>query len=104
MFGETLPLHREILVDADGNILIFRRTDCLGKDCPIFVQVYSSEGKYICETKFAEGAFNLTIDSRIKNMCFTGQGLIAMVEVKDAPEFELRVIRVRLTNPEIPID
>ena len=27
-------------------------------------------------------------------MCFTGQGLIAMVEVKDAVEFELRVIRV----------
>ncbi len=104
LFDETLPLYREILVDADGNILVFRRTGCLGEDCPIPVQVYSSDGKYICETELIEGPFNLTVDPRIQNMCFTGQGLLAMVEVKDAPEFELRVIRVRLTNPEIPID
>jgi len=27
-----------------------------------------------------------------------------MVEVKEAEEFQLRVIKVRLTNAEIPID
>jgi len=95
LFGETLPLYRQILVDADGNILVFRRTDCLGEDCPILVQVYSPDGKYICETELIEGPFNLAVDSRIMNMCFTEKGLIAMVEVKDAPEFELRVIKVK---------
>jgi hypothetical protein len=58
------------------------------------VQVYSSRGEFVCETELLEGPFDLTIDPRIKNMCFTGQGLIAMVEVKDAAEFELRVIKV----------
>jgi hypothetical protein len=94
MFGETLPFYREILVDEEGNLLVFRRTDCLGEDCPILVQIYSPEGKYICETELEEGAFNLTVDSRIKNMCFTRQGLIAMVEVKDATVYELRMIKV----------
>lgn len=95
MFGVHLPLYREILVDEEGNLLVFRRTECLGEDCPIFVQVYSPGGKYICETELKEGPFNLTVDSRVKNMCFTGQGLIAMVEVRDAAEFELCVIRAR---------
>ena len=104
MFEETLPVYLKFLVDEEGNLLVFRRTECLGEDCPLFVQVYSSGGEFICETELVEGSFNLTVDSRIKNMCFTDLGLIAMVEVKDAPEFELRVIRVRLTNPEIPID
>ncbi len=104
LFGETLPLYREVLVDAEGNILVFRRTDRPGEDSPILVQSYSPDGKYICETELIEGPFNLTVDPRIQNLCFTEQGLIAMVEVKDAPEFEVRVIRVRLTNPEIPID
>lgn len=103
MFEENLPSYWEILVDEEGNLLVFKRKDCL-EDCPIYIQVYSPGGKFICETELIEGPFNLTVDSRIKNMCFTSQGLIAMVEVKDAAEFELRVIKVRLTNPEIPID
>jgi hypothetical protein len=93
MFGEHLPLYREIIVDAEGYLLVFRRTDCLG-DCPIFFQVYSPEGKFICETELVEGSFRLAVNPRIRNMCFTSQGLIAMVEVKDAEEFELRVIKV----------
>lgn len=41
-----------------------------------------------------KGFFDLSIDPRIKNMSFTDRGLFAMVEVKDAPEFSLRLIRV----------
>jgi hypothetical protein len=95
MFEKNLPFYLKFLVDEEGNLLVFRRTDCLGEDCPILVQVYSPDRKYICETELIEGAFNLTVDSRIMNMCFTEKGLIAMVEVKDAPEFELRVIKVK---------
>jgi hypothetical protein len=93
MFAENLPVYREFLVDTKGNLIVFRRANCL-EDCPIIIQVYSPEGEFICETELEEGPFNLAIDPRIKNMCFTDQGLIAMVEVKDAAEFELRVIKV----------
>jgi len=36
----------------------------------------------------------LAVDPRQKNMVFGRTGLIAMVEVKDAEDFELRLIRV----------
>jgi hypothetical protein len=94
MFEENLPLYLEVLVDSEGNLLVFRSTDCLGDECPIFAQVYSSQGEFICEMELVEGPFELAVNPRIKNMCFTSHGLIAMVEVKDAAEFELRVIKV----------
>ena len=93
LFEENLPFFLEILVDEEGNLLVFRRTNCL-EDCPIFIQVYSPRGEFICETELEEGLFKLAVDPRIKNMCFTAHGLFAMVEVKDAAEFELRVIKV----------
>ena len=93
LFGENLPFYRKILVDSEGNLIVFRRTDCL-VNCPILVQVYSPQGGFICETELVEGNFNLTIDPRIKNVYFTSSGLIAMVEVKNAAEFELRLIKV----------
>jgi hypothetical protein len=93
MFGANLPLYREIMMDTEGNLIVFAATDCWG-DCPKLFQVYSPEGEFVCDTEVIEGAFWLTIDPRIQNMCFTRQGLIAMVVVKDAEEFELRVIKV----------
>lgn len=98
LFAEVLPLYREILVDAEGNLLVFRKTECLG-DCPILVRVYSPEGKFVCETEILEGAFSLAVDNRIKNMSFGGGGLLAMVEVKDAEDPELRLIRVNHRRP-----
>jgi len=93
-FSDHLPFYHEVLVDAEGNILVFKKTECLD-DCPILIRVYSPEGKFICETEIQEGPFGLTVDSRKKNMVFGRNGLVAMVEVKDAEEFELRVIRVK---------
>jgi hypothetical protein len=94
LFAGHLPLYRELLVDAEGNILVFKRTECLG-DCPILIRVYSSQGRFVCETQIEEGRFGLAVDPRQKSMVFGRDGLIAMVEVKDAEEYELRVIRVR---------
>lgn len=94
LFADHLPLYRELLVDAEGNILVFRRTECLG-DCPILIRVYSPQGRFVCETEIEEGRFGLAVDPRRKSMVFGRDGLIAMVEVKDGEEYELRVIRVR---------
>ena len=93
LFSDHLPLYREILVDAEGNLLVFRKTDCLG-ECPILIRAYSPEGRFIRETEVKEESFRLAVDPRQKNMVFGRTGLIAMVEVKDAEDFELRLIRV----------
>jgi hypothetical protein len=93
VFADHIPLYRKVSVDAEGNILVFKKTECLA-GCPILMRVYSPEGKFICETELQEGAFDLDVDPRGKSAAFGPDGLIAMVEVKDAEEFELRVIRV----------
>jgi hypothetical protein len=93
LFSDHLPLYREVLTDAEGNLLVFRKTDCLG-ECPILVRVYSPEGRFICETEVKAESFGLPVDPRQKNMVFGMTGLIALVEVKDAEDFELRLIRV----------
>jgi len=93
LFAGFLPLYREILVDAEGNILVFKKAECLG-DCPILIRVFSPQGRFVCETEIQEGRFGLAVDPRRKNMVFGRDGLIAMVEVKDAADYELRVIRV----------
>jgi len=93
LFSDHLPLYREILVDAEGNLLVFAKNECL-RNCPILIRVYSAGGKFICETEVKEESFGLTVDRRQKNMVFGRTGLIAMVEVKDAEDFELRLIRV----------
>ena len=93
VFSRFLNYYKEILTDSDGNFLVFKKTDCLG-ECPIVFQVYSPQGDYVCEVELKEGPFLLSIDPRLKNMCFTEYGLIALVEVKDAEEFELRMIKV----------
>jgi hypothetical protein len=93
LFEENLPLYRELLVDSQGNLILFKRTACL-EECPIVIQVYLPTGQFLCETELVEGSFDLSIDPRIKNMSFTDRGLFAMVEVKDAQEFSLRLIRV----------
>ncbi len=98
LFSDHLPLYREVLVDAEGNLLFFTKTECLG-DCPILIRVYSPEGKFVCETELREESFALTVDPRIKNMVFGSEGLIAMVEVKEAEDFELRLIKVNYGPP-----
>jgi hypothetical protein len=93
LFGKYLPCYKELLVDAEGNILVFTKSDCMG-DCPLLFQVYSPEGEYICETRLEPGDFGFEVDSRIKNMCFTDKGIFFLAEEINAEEFILRLIRV----------
>ncbi|MDH4270510.1 MAG: 6-bladed beta-propeller [Candidatus Aminicenantes bacterium] len=99
IFADHLPLYREVLVDAEGNLLVFTKTECLS-DCPILIRAYSPEGKFLCETQIQEESFGLTVDPRDKNMVFGSDGLIAMVEVKDAEDFALRLIKVNYGPPQ----
>ncbi len=94
LFSDYLPLYREILTDEEGNFLVFRSGDCF-IDCPILIEVYSSEGEFVCETEINTGDYQLIIDTRRKHMCFTRSGLIALVQPKkDVPDFQLKMIKV----------
>jgi hypothetical protein len=94
LFTDYLPLYKEILTDEEGNFLVFRSDDCF-VDCPILIDVYSSEGEFVCETEIKTGNYRLIIDRRRKHMCFNKSGLVALVQPKeDEPDFQLKMIKV----------
>jgi len=81
--------------NREGNILVFKKTDCV-VDCPILIQVYSPEGEFISETELVEGDFALNLNRRWQTISFSDTYLFALVELKDAPEYSLRLIKVNL--------
>lgn len=95
IFKKWIPIFNEIAVDSEGNILVFRRTDCFG-DCPVVFQAYTSEGAFIGEAKLTAGQFDLKINPRAKNLCFTSSGIFAMLPLKGTDEACIRLIKADL--------
>lgn len=94
LFDDYLPGYHEMLVDEEGNFLLFRSGDCFA-DCPIILDVYDPQGEYICETEIKIGDFYLIVDRCREHMCFTKGGLVALVQPKiDLDDFHLKMIKV----------
>ena len=103
IFGEYLPLYKEILVDAEGNILVFKKSECL-ENCRHIFQVYSPDGKFVCETELASEDFDLSIDYRFKRICFTGGGIFCLFPLRGDELQTPRLIKVAVAAPgkELP--
>ncbi|MCJ7579284.1 MAG: 6-bladed beta-propeller [Candidatus Aminicenantes bacterium] len=94
LFNDFLPLYNEILVDEEGHFLVFRKDDCFA-DCPILLEVYTPQGEFVSVTEIKTGEYNLIVDRRRKHMCFTKNGLVALVQPKNnIPDFQLMLIKV----------
>ncbi len=94
-FSKHLPYYRNILVDPSGNILVFKWLDCLD-GCPKVFQVYSPEGRFICETVLDEGAYDFEILSNWQNLAFTDKGIFGLFQLKNSEDISLRLVRVPL--------
>lgn len=94
-FGKYLPYFKEILVDSEGNILICKKTDCIG-DCNEIFQVYLPEGQYVCDVTIDSGIYELTIDRRFKNIIFADEAVYGLFPHKESEESPLQLIRVKL--------
>jgi len=77
IFDHYLPFYKEILIDSEGNFLVFKFGECLKACNPVF-QVYSKTGAYVCETLLEKGAYEFEIDRRFKNICFTSSGIFGI--------------------------
>jgi hypothetical protein len=91
--GQNFPSMKEIIVDSQGHVLVFKFTDCVGK-CQEVFQVYSEEGEYLCETVVDSGIYDLDIDYRFKNMVFTSDGIIGLFMRKDSEDMTLRLVKI----------
>jgi len=93
-FGDYLPYYSDIYVDSDGNILVFKFPPCQRKSNPVF-QVYSPDGKYICETTLDIGMYDFEIDHRVKQISFTDKGIFAIVSYEKDDDTHIRLIKVK---------
>ena len=80
------------MVDSEGNFLIFKFTECQTDCAPIF-QVYSKEGKFICETTLDTGIYDVKIDRRFRKLRFTKDGIFGLVMEKGDEDEILKLIK-----------
>lgn len=96
LFGSTLPMYRQLFIDADGNILVFKWPAAPDKSHLSF-QVYSPAGVFLCETSVDEGIFDFQLDTVYRNIQFTGKGIFAFLKLKDSGEGETQHQLIRVS-------
>jgi hypothetical protein len=94
-FPEHMPYYYNLIVDSDGNILIFLYTET--NDIYKF-QVYSSNGTYICESAIDPGEYKLKVYRNLIPIVFFNGDLFAVVSEKDNPSVPPRLIKVNLSE------
>jgi hypothetical protein len=92
---DYLPYYDAIIVDSEGNILVFKKQYCLEK-CMKTFQVYSPEGKYICETLIDEGILAFHFEQSRRNILFTDKGIFGLFSVRNSEDVSLRLVKVNL--------
>jgi len=95
LFGEYLPYYKTIILDSEGNILVFKWQNSSQKTTTETFQVYSPDGKYICETLLDKGKFDIDVYRNFQTMQFSGKALYAIVKNKENEDF-IRLIKVKL--------
>jgi hypothetical protein len=92
IFPEYIPFYREIKTDPDDNILVFKHKGFERiKDYEF--QVYSKEGKYICDSKIDFCSF---IPSPILRMCFVKEDLFFILEKECSDDICIDFIKVKI--------
>ena len=94
-FPPVTPLYYQMMVDSEDNLLVFIYTT--NKEQHVF-QVYSPEGKYICNTVLNPGDYSLQLNPRLNTMAYFNGDLYGLFQLKSNMDAPLRLIRVKLTN------
>jgi len=81
-FAEYLPYYKTIVVDSEGNILVFKWLNDEDNSKETF-QVYSSAGKYLCEAVLDKGDYEIEMSAYCQTLQFTSSALYAIVSEAD---------------------
>ncbi len=92
MLPDVLDILQNVWTDAEGNILVCKKTECL-ENCPLIIRAYSPEGNFLCDFKIDPGPFFLNANWRLKRIALTGHGFYGLLEFKDDPEGYLHLVR-----------
>lgn len=95
IFPKYTPYYEKIIIDDDGNILVFYHNG-YAKVGSCKFQVYSSEGKYICDSEAKLGKYQYYRKKGLP-MVFNKNSIYFYPEMNDIDDENLsKVIRVRL--------
>jgi hypothetical protein len=92
---EYRPYFYDLMVDPEGNILVFIYTEENGTHT---FQVYSSGGIFICESVIDPGDFQIKISPNTRNLVFFKGYLYALVRPNKTDSGFSRLIKVKLTE------
>jgi hypothetical protein len=95
-FPEYVPYYRNITLDPDGNVLVtkhngFSNIEKLG------FQVYSKEGRYICDSKINFGSF---FPTAFPTMVFHGGNIFCLLKKQCDDDICIQLVKVK-ANEEI---
>ncbi len=102
--GDFLPYFCDLMVDAQGNILVFKMSED-PKTGPIVFQVYTPSGRFLCETELDRGGFDLAVDGSIHlRLAFTPHGVYGILPLQGDELETPRLFRVsrKATGPTKP--
>jgi len=98
-FEKNFPYYSQVAIDSEGNILVFKWLDNSGKanENEIF-QVYSPEGKFLCETILEKSGFDLEIKGNFNTIQFTKQGIFCIVKKRDEKTYDdnYRLVKIKI--------
>lgn len=98
-FKKHLPFHNSIMIDSQGNALVFHYTGCLDTVEPGF-QVYTPGGKYICDSKFVFGEYRFPfVDSKFFRKTAIRNGhfyILSEQENEDGNDTYKKMLKVKL--------
>lgn len=91
-YYENMPYFYDIKVDSDNNVLIFINTKEKNHLFRVY-QVYSKDGKFICETTLEPGNFEVP---NLRLLNFSKGKLYALLQLKDEDKNGIRLIKMNV--------
>ena len=91
-YYKTMPYYYDLMVDTDGNILVFRYTQKKDHVFRVY-QVYSSGGEFVCECKLDSGTFEVP---NLRLVAFHDKYLYGLFDLKRDGDDGMRLVRGKL--------
>lgn len=92
-YYQYMPYYYGIKIDSDDNILVFKYTEDKNHVFRVY-QVYSKEGKFICETTLESGEFD---NPNLRLLAFAKGNLYAILRLKEDGS-GIRLVKAKLKS------
>lgn len=97
-FGKYLPLYSAIMVDSEGNILVFE-FDHIHPHSHVSFHVYTPGGDYVCKTQLYSDMYTFTIKPGATKIWFGENGILGVLPAIDNDEDDIvRLVKFNIAQ------